>query len=81
MRPGLGFSETDGSVRSLCTDGEMTLLLARVETDTIRLVGRRRSDTMIRHLHTTVKSFIELLAACMVQLGTYTLITPAHTNP
>ena len=56
----------------------MVLLLARVDTDIIRLVGRWRSDTMHRYLHTTAKSIAQGLSVRMVQYGTYALIPPAH---
>ena len=60
--------------------GAMALLLACFDTDTICPVGRWRSDTMLRYLHTTVKSFTQGLTAQMVQFGTYALIPPAHAN-
>ena len=56
----------------------MALLMARVDTDTIRLVGRWRSDVMLRYLHTTAKSFTEGLASRMVQHRDYALVPPAH---
>ena len=57
--------------------GTMALLMAHVDTYTIRLVGRWRSDAMLRYVHTTAQTFTEGLAARMVQHGDYALIPPA----
>ena len=37
--------------------GAMALLMARVDTDTIRLEGRWRSDVMLRYLHMRAQTF------------------------
>ena len=58
--------------------GAMALLMARVDTDRIRLVGRWCSNAMLLCLHTTAQTFAEGLAARMVQHGDYVLIPPAH---
>ena len=67
----VGFTPDDVSARSMQAGGDMALLMARVDTYTIRLVGRWRSNAMIRYLHTTVQTFTEGLAARMVQHGDY----------
>ena len=54
--------------------------MAWVDPDTIRLVGRWRSDTMIRYLHMTAKSFTEGLSAKMFEHDAYVLIPPAHDS-
>ena len=54
--------------------------MARVEPDTIRLVGRWRSDTMLRYLHTTAKSFNKILSDKMFKHGTYAIIPSSHTG-
>ena len=56
----------------------MALLMERVDTDMIRLMGSWRSDVMLRYLHTTAKTFTEGLASRMVQHGDYALIPPSH---
>ena len=56
----------------------MTLIMERINTDTIRLVGRWRSDEMLRYLHTTAQTFTEGLAERMVQHGDYALISPTR---
>ena len=58
----------------------MDLLTAKVDPDTIHLVARWRSDTMLHYLHTTAKSFMEGLAVNIFQNGNYTLIPPAHAG-
>ena len=58
--------------------GATALLMAHVNTDTIRLVGRWRSDAMLSYLHTTEQTFTEGLTERMVQHGDYVLIPPAH---
>ena len=78
MGPQVGFTPEDVSAQSMRAGGAMAFLMARVDTDTIRLVGRWRSDVMLRYLHTTVETFTEGLASRMVQHGDYALIPPAH---
>ena len=58
----------------------MELLIAQVEPDTIRLVGRWRINRMLRYLHTTANSFTEGLSAKMFEHGAYTLILPTHVG-
>ena len=48
--------------------------MARVDPDTICLVGMWQSDTILRYFHTTAKSFTEGLSDKMFQHGAYTLI-------
>ena len=78
MGPQVGFTPEDVSAQSMRAGGAMALLMAPVDTDTIRLVGRWHSDVILRYLHTTVKTFTEGLALRMVQHGDYALIPPAH---
>ena len=56
----------------------MALLMAPVDLDTIRLVGRWRSNAMLRYLHTTAKTLTERLASRMIQHRDYALILTAH---
>jgi len=51
LGPDLGFLASDVSARSLRAAGATALLVARVDTDIIRLLGRWRSDEMLRYLH------------------------------
>ena len=54
--------------------------MARVEPYTIRLVGMCSSDTILRYLHMTAKSFTKGLSAKMFEDGAYALIPPTHTG-
>ena len=56
----------------------MELLLTRVDTDTICLVGRWRNYVMIRYLQTSTHNFTAGLAARMVQHGDYVIILPVY---
>ena len=52
---------------SACTRcGPAALLVVRIDTDTIRLVGSCRSNTMLRYLHTIEQTFTEGIEARMV---------------
>ncbi len=61
------------SIRSLRSSGAMSLLCARVDTDTIRLLGRWRSDEMLRYLHVQAFPLVAPLASQMLQHGHFTL--------
>ena len=78
--PQVGFTLEDISARSMRAGGAMALLMARVDTDTICLMGMWRSDIMLRYLHTTAQTLTEELAARMVHHGDYALIPPAHRD-
>ena len=54
--------------------------MAQVDPDTTRLVGRWHIDTMLRYLHTTAKSFTDVLTIQMFHYRNYVLILPAHAD-
>ena len=58
----------------------MAILMTQVEPDTIHLVVRCKSDTMLRYLHTKANSFTKYLSAKMFEHGAYALIPPAHVS-
>jgi hypothetical protein len=70
----VGITPADISVRSLRSSGAMALLCAEVDTDRIRLLGRWRSDEMLRYLHVQALPIVAPLANLMVQHGYYTLL-------
>lgn len=72
--PSLGFGPADVSARAMRAGGAMALLLADVDSDKIRLIGRWKSDEMLRYLHTTARPIMQNFAAQMVQHGAYALI-------
>ena len=45
------------SAHFLRSGGSVVIFMVRVDPDTIHLVGRWWSDTIIRYLHTMAKSF------------------------
>jgi hypothetical protein len=72
-----GISPVDISVRSLRSSGAMALLCANVDTDKIRLLGRWRSDEMMRYLHVQAFPIVAPFASQMLHHGSFTLI-PNH---
>ena len=74
MGPQYGFSHRDISARSLRASGAMALLCASVDTDIIRLIGRWRSDEMLRYLHVQAEPVMRDFSARMLQHGTFTLL-------
>ena len=80
LGPDLGFLPQDISARCLRAAGATALLLARVDPDVIRLIGRWRSDEMLRYLHVQAQPLMKTYAQQMLHAGTYALI-PNHTVP
>jgi hypothetical protein len=74
MGAAYGIAATDISIRSLRSSGAMSLLCAKVDTDMIRLLGRWRSDKMMRYLHVQTFPLVAPLAAQMLQHGHFTLM-------
>lgn len=75
-----GVSPDDISARSLRAGGAMALLCAKVDTDIIRLVGRWRSDEMLRYLHTQAYPLMHTFASDMLMHGSFSL-NPGSTVP
>jgi hypothetical protein len=69
-----GVQPADISIRSLRSSGAMALLCANVDTDRIRLLGRWRSDEMLRYLHVQAFPVVTALAPAMLQHGDFHLI-------
>ena len=76
----LGFTKEDISARSLRAAGANALLFAKVDTDIIRLIGRWKSDEMLRYLHVQAAPLMADYSRRMVESGTYTLI-PGQSVP
>ncbi len=62
------------AARSLRASGAMALLLAGVDPDKIRIVGRWRSDAMFRYLHAHAEPLVRGNARLMFSGGHYTLL-------
>lgn len=76
----LGFLESDISARCLRAAGANALLLAKIDPDIIRLIGRWRSDEMLRYLHVQAAPLMAQYSRRMLDAGNYTLI-PNQTVP
>jgi len=68
---------SDVSARSLRASGAMALLCKQVDTDLIRLMGRWRSDEMLRYLHLQAQPVMHGFAEKMLQGGDYSLLPSA----
>ena len=69
--PDLNYSPADVEARSLRAGGAMALLCGKVDRDTIRLVGRWKSDAMFRYLHAQALPLIRNLASTMLHHGSF----------
>ena len=74
LGPALGFLPSDVSARCLRAAGATALLLAQVDPDVIRLIGRWRSDEMLRYLHVQAYPLMKDYARRMLTSGNYSLI-------
>ena len=85
LGPSLGFRPEDVSARSLRAGGANALLLARVDPDIISLIGRWRSDEMLRYLHVQAAPLMADYSKRMLAHGTYNLLpgqeVPAYEVP
>ena len=77
----LGFQPADVSSRSLRASGATALLCANVDSDTIRLVGRWRSDEMLRYLHVQAEPVMRGFARRMVSNGDFGALHPGPGIP
>ena len=80
LGPSLGFLPHEVSARCLRAAGATALLLAKVDPDVIRLIGRWRSDEMLRYLHVQAYPLMRNYARQMLSAGMYTII-PNHLVP
>ena len=69
-----GFLPSDVSARSLRAAGAMALLCAHVDTDRIRLIGRWRSDEMLRYLHVQAEPVMRNFSSQMLTGGNFAFI-------
>ena len=70
----LGFTKEDITARALRASGAMALLCANVDHDRIQLVGRWKSDAMLRYLHVQAQPVMQHFAKAMVTDGEFSLI-------
>jgi hypothetical protein len=74
LGPSLGFLPSDINARSLRAAGAIALLCTHVDSDVIRLLGRWRSDQMLRYLHVQAEPVMRHFARRMLQDGDFTLL-------
>ena len=72
--PSLGFLPSDVSVRCLRAAGANALLTAKVDPCIITMIGRWRSDQMLRYLHVQNANLMSSYAADMLNSGDYNLL-------
>ena len=74
----VGFNPKDFSTFPMHVRSDISLLLDRVDTDTIRITEMWLIDSMMRYLHILSQNFTAGMTICMVQHGDYNLIPPDH---
>jgi hypothetical protein len=76
----LGLLPSDISARSMRAGGAMALLCARVDQNIIQLLGRWRSDEMMRYLHLQAQPIMKDFSRLMLEGGSYSLV-PGQNIP
>eukprot|EP00978_Attheya_sp_CCMP212_P020134 scaffold57235_cov58-Attheya_sp.AAC.8 len=79
--PQVGFLPSDVSAHSLCLSGAMAMLCAGIDSLIIKMLGRWRSDEMLRYLHVQVTPVSVSIANRMRQNGDFTLLLPNQQVP
>ena len=70
----LWFTYKDVSARSLWAAGAMALLCSGVYNNIISLIGRCRSDEMLRYLHVQAEPIMRKFSKLMISHGNYNLL-------
>ena len=73
----LNINPLELSARSTRPGGATALLCANIDPDMIRLLGRWRSDEMLRYLHVQTIPAMQHLARLMVTHGSFPFPTPS----
>ena len=71
LGPSLGLNIKHVTVCSLRASGAMALLCGRVDSNLIQLIGRWRSDSMLRYLHVQALPIMSQHAATMLHCGDF----------
>ena len=80
MGASVGLRPEDTSVCSLRASGAMAMLLGGIDGDVIRILGRWKSDTMLRYLHVLAESITHNHARTMLRGGHYDLLAPSPST-
>ena len=78
VAPTTGIDPARISARSLRPGGATALLCAGVDKDTTQLIGRWKSDAMIRYLHLQAAPAMRRYAPAMLKHGTFTFLPGAQ---
>jgi hypothetical protein len=78
---GTASEPADVSARSLRAAGAMALLCANVNPNTIRMLGRWRSDEMLQYLHLQAQPLMQNFARRMLEGSHYTLLPNQQVAP
>ena len=81
LSPHIGFCPSDVNACSLRAGGAMALLCGRMDADTIRLVGRWKSDAMFCYLHAQALLLVQHLAHTMLTHGAFSLLPGTDLPP
>ena len=76
----LDIAPSNVEARSLRAGGATALLCADIDTDTIRLLGRWKSDAMLRYLHAAAHPALNKYASAMFS-GDHYLFRPGTLAP
>ena len=76
-----GFLPSHVTARSLRASGATALLNRQVDANTIQLIGRWRSDSMLRYLHVQAHNVMHNFASIMLEGGDFNLIPTTPTTP
>ena len=76
-----GFLARDITAKSLRASGAMALLNEQVDHDLIQLLGRWKSDSMLRYLHIQAHDLMKNFSPLMLQGGNYNLIPTLPDTP
>ena len=71
LGPSVGLFPAEVNARSLRAGGAMALLCAQVDSDVIKLIGRWRSDEMLRYLHLQAYPQMHTMAPLMARGGNF----------
>jgi len=74
LGPSIGLLPEDVSSKSLRAGGAMAMLCAGIDPNRTQLLGRWRSDAMLRYLHVQAYPLISDIAPKMLAGGVYTLL-------
>ena len=69
-----GIAPADISARSLRASGAMAMLCAGIDSVKTQLMGRWRSDAMLRYLHVQSPTLVKDFARRMLAAGSYSLL-------